>query len=183
MTEDQIAVLVRRRAGLPETARLRIIPLVEMGLRRLAKHVAERQNLRHWLLTNQATTTAALDANGVVDLSDIDLTHHVLIECLRYGRIYHESSVYPLQWVSTPSQGALGGIFDTIFLHCWLEGTMLYTRSSDGNATPLTGNLSFAVPFWPALSALPDALNELLVEKVLEELAEHHQDYEEAEAA
>jgi len=44
-------------------------------------------NLRNWLLTNPATTTVALDANGVANLTALIATPRILLECLKYGEI------------------------------------------------------------------------------------------------
>jgi hypothetical protein len=176
LNEEQVGLLVRRRLGLPPATRLRFVPLIPAALLRTVEKCAARDDLRHWVLTDKATTTAALDGSGVAGLSTLVTTPRIQLHLLRYGNIYHADSTFPLRPLEEAAHGQLAGALDTMFLRYWLEGTNLCTRSADGNTTPLSGPLSFAVPYWMTLAQLPEALVEKeqvgLVDSIIELLAE-----------
>lgn len=65
-----------------------------------------------------------------------------------------------------------------MYLHYWMQGVKLNTISEDNNATPLTGSLGLAVPYWATLAQLSEQLIEPLVEKCTELLIENKADYE-----
>lgn len=166
LNASDIAELVRRRFNGPEGDELRYIPLVDPALRQLSYDVARDPHLRHWLFTPRSTTTVALDANGVADLTDLIADPRILLECLRYGNIYPPAaalSTQPMRMIDNAGQGQLQGAYDGLIYKCWLEGTDLHTRSGDGNVTPLVGDLELEVNFWPTLSQLPEALVQQLV--------------------
>lgn len=178
LSYENVAVLVRRRLGANERSVLRFTPLIDQALRRLSYKLAESETLRHWALTDPATTTATL-TSGAADLTALITTPRILLECLGYGRIYHSSSPFPLKRLNSAGQGQVAGAYDLQFIHYWLEGKTLKLRPTK------TGSLSFAVPYWLTLAQTDDSLIEMLVECVLEELQENKQEYieEEKEAA
>lgn len=181
LSYEQVAILVRRRTGGREEERLRYVPLVDEGLRRLAYRVARDSRLRNYLLTDPVTTTATLDGNGVADLSTLLTTPRILLECLEYGQINHSSSSYQFQWRQSSEQGNLRGAADSLWLRCWLVGTKLYTKGL-GNSV-LTGSISLAVAYVPTLAQLPELLVEMLVDEIVGLLSsEGGQEYEEAAA-
>lgn len=162
-THETIAIRVRRRLGLPESATLGLQPLVDVVLRRLCYDLAKDPNSRNWVLTSPATTTATLDANGVADLTTLIASPRIILECLRYGEITDPSNDLPMRFLAHTGQGLLAGAYDSLQLKCWLDGSSLYTKSSDNNATPLSGPLSFSVPYWLTIAQLNDSLTERLV--------------------
>jgi hypothetical protein len=159
--------MVRRRFNLPEGAELQFIPLVDPALRQLAYDVARDPSLRDWLLTDPATTTATLDADGVADLEPLIEDPRILLECLQYGDIYPPvASGYPTQpfrLVDNVGLLQLSGGYDSLILKAAVSGHTLKTKSPDGNATPLVGDISFNVNYWPTLAQLPEMLVEKLV--------------------
>lgn len=166
LNHSDIAELVRRRFNGPEGDELRYIPLVDPALRQLSYDVAADPALRNWLLTPRTTTTAALDADGVANLTALIASPRILIECLQYGDIYPPASsgiTQPMRMIDNSGMGQLQGPYDSLVLKCWLEGTELHTRSADGNVTPLSGSLEFEVPYWPTLTQLPNSLVQKLV--------------------
>jgi len=160
--------MVRRRFGLPEGEALRFQPLVNPGLRRLAYDVAKDPNLRSWLLTDPATTTAVLDANGVADLAPLITSPRILLEALKYGDIYPPVDpnypTQPFRLMENTGQGLLSGAYDALILKAWVNGTKLQTKSADNNATPVVGTISFQTPYWPTLLQTPEPLIEKLVD-------------------
>lgn len=164
---SDIAEMVRRRFNGPEGDELRYIPLVDSALRQLAYDVARDSQLRNWLLTDPDTATATLDADGVADLSALITAPRILLECLQYGEIRPpvdaNYSTQPFRMIENSGMGLLAGNYDSLVYKCWLEGTSLFTKSGDGNATPLVGDISFRVPYWPTIAQLPNALVQKLV--------------------
>lgn len=167
LNHSDIAELVRRRFNGPEGDELRYIPLVDSALRQLAYDVARDQSLRHYLMSNPATTQAILDADGVADLTPLVTTSpRILLECLQYGDVHPDpswDSQQPLREVSDMGPGLLAGAYDALIYHYWLEGMNLNTRSPDNNETPLVGTISFRTPYWPTLAQLPNSLVQKLV--------------------
>lgn len=162
-----MAELVRRRFNGPEGDELRYIPLVAPALRQLAYDVAKDPMLRNYLMTDPATTVAALDANGVADLTALAVDPRILIECLSYGEIYPPVGsgipTQPFRLVDSVGQLQLAGNYDALVLKAAVDGLTLRTKSMDNNVTPLSGDIRFGVPYWPTLPQLP----ELLVEKIV----------------
>lgn len=175
LTNAEVAVLVRRRMGAPVSDRLRYVPLIDSALLLLAKDVAKDRSRRHLMLTDPATTTVALDASGVADLTALIASPRILLPEVHYGQIFDPSNANPLV---ERRQGTRAGNFDTIYLHYRLDGVFLRTQSSDNNVTPLVGPLSLAVPFWSSLALLQEQLVPDLVEKCCEQLQENRTDYE-----
>lgn len=157
--------MVRRRFNGPETDTLRFQPLVDTALRRLAYDVGISANVENWLQTDKATTVATLDGDGVADLSALITSPRILLETLPFGEIYPPVSsgiTQPFRLVNNFGQLQLPSAYDSMFLRACLEGTNLITRSQDG-VTPLSGDISLSVTFWPDLTTLPDSLVERLV--------------------
>lgn len=167
LNHSDVAELVRRRFNGPEGDELRYIPLVDSALRQLSYDVAYDPTLRHWLLTVRADTTVTMDANGVADLGDLITDPRILLECLHLGNIFPPTntnySTQPMRMIDNAGSGQLQGAYDSLVYKCWLEGTNLHTRSGDSNATPLVGDISFSVSYWPTIAQLPNSLVQKLV--------------------
>lgn len=167
LNHSDIAEMVRRRFNLPEGAELQFVPLVDPALRQLAYDVARDSSLRQWLMTVPTATTVTLDADGVADLTALITDPRVLLECLQYGDIFPlVASGYPTQpfrLVDNVGQLQLAGGYDALILKATVDGFSLKTKSPDGNVTPLVGDISFQVPYWPTLAQLPEPLVEKLV--------------------
>lgn len=138
-------------------------------LNELGGEYASDLNLRHYLISDSATTTVALDGAGVADLATLVTSNGLLLGALQYGNIFHPDNSMPLVPVGNAAAGRLPGNYDAMFLHYWLEGTKLHTRSLDNNQTPLAGNLSFAVPVVPTIAALPPVIDDA-VERLVNRL-------------
>lgn len=164
---SDIAELVRRRFNGPEGDELRYIPLVDTGLRQLAVDVARDSSLRDYLMTDPATAVETLDASGVADLTALLADPRILLECLEYGDIYPPvNTAYPsvpFRLVDQSAMLQLAGNYDSLVLKAHVDGLTLQTKSPDNNVTPLVGQISFRVPYWPTLTQLPEALVENLV--------------------
>lgn len=167
LNASDIAELVRRRFNGPEGDELRYIPLVDSALRQLAYDVAKDPSLRQWLMTDPSTTTATLDADGVADLTALIADPRILLECIGFGDVFPpvdpNYSTQPFRLVDNIGQLQLAGCYDALVLKATVDGFKFKTKSGDANATPLVGDISFAVPFWPRLSDLPESLVEQLV--------------------
>lgn len=136
-------------------------------LNELAEEHASDINLRHYLMSDPATTTAALSGTGVADLSVLITGSGLLLGALQYGNIFHPDNSMPLVPTGNAAAGRLPGNYDLMFLHYWLQGSNLHTRSIDNNATPLVGNLSFAVPCVPTLANINPQLVDEAVAKLV----------------
>lgn len=164
-----IAQLVLRRFNGPQSDELRYIALVDSALRQLAYDVARDSSLRHWLMTDPATTTATLDGDGAADLTTLIADPRILLECLQYGNIFppvNEAlgySTQPFRLIDNTGQMQLAGNYDALVFKATLDGFSLKTKSADNNATPLAGTISFEVSYWPTLALLPEALVQKLV--------------------
>lgn len=167
LLHSDIAQLVLRRFGGEQGDELKYIPLVDPALRQLAYDVARDPSLRDWLLTDPATATATLDANGVADLEDLIEDPRILIECLSLGDIYPPIAdgypTQPFRLINNVGALQLSGGYDALVLKAAVSGHTLETKSPDGNVTPLAGDISFSVPYWPTLTQLPEMLVEKLV--------------------
>lgn len=165
LTHNDIAEMVRRRFNGPDGDVLRYVPLVDSAIRHLAYDVAADPNLSHWLLTDPATTTAVLDANGVANLTALIANPRILLECLRYGEVMPPVNdsypQLPLRMLDHEGQGMLKGIFDRLQGKYWLSGKFLHTKRIS-NAY-MAGSISFETGYWPTLDQLPEALIHNLV--------------------
>lgn len=163
LTHSDVAELVRRRFNGPDGDELRYIPLVDPAIRHLAYEVAADPELRHWLLTDPATTTVALDANGVANLTALIASPRIILECLKYGSIMPPAgySTQPLRMLDNEGQGQLKGMFDSLQGKFWLNGTFLFTKRV--NNAFMAGSLRLEVPYWPTLLQLPESLIHKLV--------------------
>jgi hypothetical protein len=150
----------------PDDFAYRVGQLVFPALEALARETARSPSMRRHALTDPSGATAALDADGVADLSGLIDDEGVLLDCLKYGEITHESSPYPLRLIEHSGQGRFAGSLDRLFLKAWLVGANLHTRSADGNETPLAGSLSFAVPRVPGLDELAEKVEGMLVDRL-----------------
>lgn len=168
-THESISVRVRRKLGLPESAALGIQPLVDPGLRRLCYELAKDSHLRHWVMTDPATTSVTLDASGVADLTALVASPRIILEALRFGEIFPPTgypSTLPFRFVEHAGQGQLAGAYDALQYKCYLQGDNLYTKSPDANVTPLAGDISFRVPMWKTISQLDNSLTDRLVDLI-----------------
>ncbi len=165
-THESICIRVRRRFNRPETDTLGLQPLVDVALRRLCYDLAMDPATRNWVLTDPATTTLTLDADGSVSLAPLIASPRILLECVELGEITPPSgypSTQPFRFVKNSSQGQLAGCYDSIVYKAWIEGSRLYTKSGDNNATPLAGDIALSVPYWQTLQQLDQSLVERLV--------------------
>mgnify|MGYP001563291250 CR=1 FL=1 len=118
---------------------------------------------KHYAFTDPASVAAVLDAEGATSLATLITTNGLMLESLHNGEIRHPSSDYPLVRLAHAGVGA--GNWDSFgYLHYWLVGTKLFTRSSDDNVTPLTGSLTFACPRSDGLDTLNVGLEGMLVD-------------------
>lgn len=122
---------------------------------------------RHYTFTDPATVTIALGVDGSADLTALIASSGLLLENLKYGEIRHPDSAFPLVPCGSSAEGSLPGNFDLIFLHYWLVGRSICTRSADANTTPLTGSLSFACPRVNGLDDISPQLEDDVVDAVV----------------
>ena len=164
---SDVCEMVRRRFNLPEGAELQFMPLVDPALRALSYDVARDPALRNWLMTDPATTTAVLDADGVANLTTLIASPRILLECLSYGEIRPPVNVnystQPFRMIDNQGAGEIQGAYDSLVYKAWLDGVKLHTKSADNNVIPLVGSISFSVPYWASLSQLPNSLVQMLV--------------------
>lgn len=144
--------------------------LVFPVLNDLCEHVAADRNKRHYIFTDPLSVVATLDGSGNADLSTLITGNGILLESLKYGNIFPPVAsgiTQPFRMLDNAGQGQLSGAYDALILKCWLEGTVLHTKSQDNNATPLVGDISFEVPHVPGLDALNVQLEDELVDRVV----------------
>lgn len=176
LTNADVSVLIRRRLGASVAERLRYVPLIESAGLRLARRIADDPMRRHLMLTDPATVTLALDGNGVGDLTTLIGNPRILPDKLGDYGIYHASNQYPLHRIRNVGIARVTGNYDAMFLHYWLEGVKLHTKS--GAPAPLD-LLSLEVSYWATLAQMREELVEPLVEECIELLAEAKAEYEE----
>lgn len=168
LTVSDLCEMVRRRFGLSEDDALRFQPLVDPALRRLSYDVARNPNERNWLMSDPATTTALLDADGVANLTTLITSPRILLECLKYGEIYPPADpdypTQPFRLVDNPARLQLAGAYDGLVLKACVDGLSLRTKSPDNNLNPLVGTISFRVNYWATLLQLPEPLIQKLVD-------------------
>jgi hypothetical protein len=122
---------------------------------------------RHYTFSDPLTVTAALDGAGIADLTAL-IADGLLLERLKFGEITHPSSDFPLVLQAHTGQGILPSNYDSFgFLHCWLVGPKLHTRSADANQTPLPGSLAFACPRVAGLDDLSSQLDDDLISNLV----------------
>lgn len=163
---SDIAEMVRRRFNGPEGDELRYIPLVDTALRQLAYDISRSSELRNYLMTDAALVTLTLAADGTTDLTTIITTDpRVLIDAFCYGDVFPPAAygTMPMRLVDNFGQLQLAGNYDGLILKYCIDGFLLRTKSSDNNVTPLVGDVSFAVPYWPTIAQLPEHMVENLV--------------------
>jgi hypothetical protein len=179
LTNADIAELVRRRFHGPPGDELRYLPLVDSALRQLAYDCAHQGDYQQYVMSDPATTTATLDADGIADLLPLMDDPRILLECLYIGDVHPDpswDSQQPLRQANSMGQGLLSGNYDALIYHYWLEGTDLNTRSPDNNVTPLVGTISFRTAYWPTMDQLPELLVEKLVWGHYWTVAEEHRE-------
>jgi hypothetical protein len=165
LTYKALGVLVRHQLGLPNSARLGLQVLVNPTLKQLARDCALDRSLRRYVLTPPATTTVALDASGVADLSSLVTSSKIILDRLEFGEITHPDYELPLEF-STTDIAELDSDLDELFPQCWLIGDQLHTKGT--GADPLAGSLSLAVPRIPTLAQLHEALEPKLIDMIAE---------------
>lgn len=92
LTAEQIGILVSKRLNLPPSSRLSIQTMIDAGLEKLARQVANDYTKRHLLLTDASTVTRTITTSN--QLNYVDLTHstitdaNVMKDYLEYGTLY-----------------------------------------------------------------------------------------------
>lgn len=154
LTPQIVAEVMRQRMKDPDGSdQARYINGIPEALKNTARKVAANPRLRPLLLTDRLTTTSAL-SSGKVTLSDLYNTHHILLEYLQKGRIYHSNNTYPLREV-VPALAAQTQPYSDYY-YFYIDGPYLYAFQA--NKSALTGTLSFAVPKFPTtLAGLGDS--------------------------
>ena len=144
------------------------------AIEELARTCASNSSLRHYFLTSPSSVTATLDADGVADLSSLITTNKIILDCLKYGEIYPPvSDLYstqPFKLIEGEGQGKLSGMLDSLIQKAWIEGTSLKTKSPDNNITPMTGTITFRVPFIPDLDEIQSPLEGMLADILVRRL-------------
>ncbi|HXG82652.1 MAG TPA: hypothetical protein VNI84_01370 [Pyrinomonadaceae bacterium] len=163
LNERLVAELVRHRLGEIDASKSgRTILLIPEALKAVARKVAADHFIRHKLLTNKSTTVLPISDAFSVDLSEGYKLFRFLLEYIDVGQIYHESSDFPLQKLSI-NRARLQPPPQTGFVYYYIEGNTLVVLSE------AAGNLSFAVPSYPAnVSQLPEELEKMLIDKIVE---------------
>lgn len=148
-----------------------VAQLVFPAMNQLSESVGQVIDQRNYVMSDPTTVTATLDADGTTNLTTLIAEKGILLERLRFGEIKHPSSVYPLKPLGGSGEGSLPSNYSSFgFLSYWVVGRTLSTRSSDNNQTPLTGDLSFAVPCVGGLDTLSPQLEDNLVDLVVTRL-------------
>lgn len=92
LTAEQIGILVSKRLNLPPSSRLSIQTMIDAGLEKLARQVANDYTKRHLLLTDASTVTRTITTSN--QLNYVDLTHSTITDAgvmkdyLEYGTLY-----------------------------------------------------------------------------------------------
>lgn len=146
-----------------------VAQLIPSVIQQLSGSVGMVVGQRHYTFTDPATATATLDGSGIADLTTL-VANGLLLERLAFGEITHPDSAFPLHLQGGSSEGVLPGNYDNIFVHCWLVGPKLHTRSTDSNNTPLAGSLAFASPQVAGLDTLNSQLDDDLVDNLVRRL-------------
>jgi len=146
-----VTEIIRQRLGEANAEKAaRTLLQIPTALKEFGRKIAADGRLRPLLQTDPATTTGTITA-GVVDLSALYTSDNIFLEYLDKGQITHEDFDYPLQFV-TPNQKNLT-FYQTEWLHGYVQGSSLFVIPSE-----TTGELAFAVPYWPAtVTALPES--------------------------
>lgn len=144
-----------------------VAQMVAPAIQQLSGNAGMVVGERHYTFSDPAAATATLDSAGVANLTTLIANQGLLLERLNFGEITHPDSAFPLVLQSHSGEGVLPGNYDTLFLHCWLVGPKLHTRSADNNVTPLTGSLAFASPRVSGLDGLNSQLDDELLTLVV----------------
>jgi hypothetical protein len=151
---------VRAALGLPGDALPDLDDMIGLHaddcIQRTVEMCAADASLRHLVWTDPADVTVTLDGDGAADLSGLVDDPRILLNLLKYGEIRHASYSYPFRLLENSGQGAFAGSLDSLFPKCWLVGSKLYTRIN--GESPLSGDLTLAVPYWLTLAQLPEEL-------------------------
>lgn len=123
----------------------RTLIMIPTALKEFGRKIAADGRLRPLLQTDQESLTATI-TDGKVDMTPL-YDANVFLEYLDKGQITHEDYNYPLQFV-TPNQKNLT-FYQTEWLHGYVQGGQLNVIPSE-----TTGELAFAVPYWPSTVAL-----------------------------
>jgi hypothetical protein len=168
---------MRQRLGLPDDSQAaRFINGIPEALKRTGRKVAADPYLRPLLITNPAVVQVAINTGSVALNAAALTTAHILVEYLDKGQIYHaDYPNRPLRRIhpyckSIPQPWEDYGYFYT-------EDGSIYPINKDN--VGLTGNLLFAVPYYPStLSLMPsnEELELVFFNKLEEWLAEAPED-------
>lgn len=140
-----------------------VAQLVPSVLNQLSESTGQIIDKRNYVMSDPLSAIAPLDDEGKADLTDLIAEEGILLERLRFGEIKHPDSPYPMVPLANSAEGLLPGNWDRLFLHYWVVGSVLQTKSKNNNQTPLTGDISFAVPCVGGL----DTLNPQLVDELV----------------
>lgn len=167
MTISEIAEIARQRLGWPVSDGPRLEVMVPQAHGLLIEKLGKTHK-RRYTFSDPAETFVTLESDGTADLRSLSDDDGVLLNMLEYGEVRHPSSRFPLTPISGSGQGELPSNQASLnLLDYWMVGTVIHTRSSDNNETPLTGTLRFATPHVGALADLPNDLKEDLVDEVI----------------
>jgi len=174
--EEAIAILVAKRLKVDPSETLRFVPLIPAAILRAVQKFAERDDLRHHVLTDPAQVTVDLDGSGVADLSDLIDDPRIVLNLLRFGEITHANFDFPLRRLETTAQARFASALDSLFPKYWLEGNKLKTRATVEGGGALSGALALSVPYWMTLAQVPEIVVETegvgVVDSLIELLAE-----------
>jgi len=122
---------------------------------------------RPYTLSDPAVVTVELDDGGTADLTDLVLSHGVMLHMLHMGTISHPEWEFGLSPVGDHYHGRLASNYDTMHARYWLEGSVIHTQ---GDSAPLEGVLAFNVPQVGGLDKLSPQRSAKLVDLVVARL-------------
>jgi hypothetical protein len=134
LDEQSVALRAMEMLGLDETALPRLVTLIPAAKRRLALNVngsARRNALRKSFALTVSSGAASLS-------SHLAAAEPLLLETVKAADIRSASSVYNWQWKGNRSVLALNPT-GTDFFGYTLEGTNIYTDSTDASGTMFAG--------------------------------------------
>jgi hypothetical protein len=109
LTDIDIAVATEKRLGWDASKRLTLMSYIPAAMSNLAKQVARDPSKRNLLMTDPDTVSVTVTpgvrdsvgtsaTTGTADLSTIVDTYDIMLDCLKYGTIYHQ---YQISFTST----------------------------------------------------------------------------------
>lgn len=132
--------------------------LILVCLNDLGERLARDIGKRYYSFTDPTVVAGVLDSDLAIELEAFIADEGLLLEGLGVGRIKVDSYDLPLIPLGSSEQGAMGGAYDNIFPHYWLNGTKLFTRGPEAGDA-----ITFACPRNPTLSELSPQLEDDLV--------------------